>query len=110
MIKSLQGQVKGSKMQITVLEDAQVTHCLTYELDVASLEEGIKEINSGTVDYQKREWVTEDAHYLDQDSFHATEVCDTCTYWKEDLNGMYCYLTREDKKFGETCEKWKVKK
>ncbi len=60
-------------MTVTVLEEAQVTHLLTYHLDADTLEEAKEMILSGTVDYRKREWINEDSHYFDKDSFKEAE-------------------------------------
>ena len=56
-------------MIVTVLEECQTTHLLTYHIDADTLEEAMEMINSETVDYREREWVNEDSHYLDKDSF-----------------------------------------
>ncbi len=56
-------------MTVTVLEEAQVTHLLTYHIDADTLEEAKELILGGTVDYREREWLLEDDHRFDKDSF-----------------------------------------
>ncbi len=56
-------------MKITVLEECQTTHLLTYNIDANSLEEAKTMILQNEVDYREREWINEDAHYFDKNSF-----------------------------------------
>ncbi len=56
-------------MTVTVMEESEATHLLTYHIDADTLEEAKEMILSGTVDYREKEWIKEDNHYFDKDSF-----------------------------------------